>query len=167
MIKKIIFSLTFLISLLLSNYSFSQQTRGWSKETEKLYFDSFAKLNSNLDISATEKFNLSKCCVEQLKKMYPNGMSNVKESTAREAGKKVFGICSSSIKNYKMGWSKQTEDEMRYYVFNLSTIKNRSTAEKNIISNCIIEKLKKAYPQGIDNISNEVAQKIQQECFKN
>jgi len=135
-----------------------------SKSQEDSIKTQIFQLGKNFGLNDNQANEYTACCLEKLKSEFPN-MSKGTIEEARAIRRRIGGECLSKY-TIHMAWSQQSEIILRATLNSLKLTQNLSEQTREIFNNCVIKKLKIAYPAGLTKVPEDVMLKIGNDCKK-
>lgn len=150
--------------LVSSSIAFSVKQQGWTKSQEKLFYDRVYNMSSIFNFSPEQRKEYCNCSLNEFKKYYPNGIRGVSQEQASKTGKQVGDKCFTYVKTVSIAWNAQSEKVLKNYIINLDPLKSLPLVNRQRFADCVLEKLKTKYPDGIKEIPEKDAIKYGDEC---
>jgi hypothetical protein len=159
--------LAFIIGLLfqynLASSSISKQD-GWNEEAEKSVTTTLTKSADSLGLSNEDKNLYADYILKNLKVKYPNGIQSVNSDSLRKTSYNLGRKAAEDL-NLTMRWTPFIVSVFRKKLLKMEGMELLEEAKRIELANCIIEKVKIEYPEGLNFISSDsVLNPIIQEC---
>lgn len=153
------------ILLVLSSFCY-QPPDGWTPAKEKQIFDFFYRSADSLFASESQKKTFALCVVSEIKKLHPEGIPK-NSSKSMEEGAVIGRKCAESVKITFAGWTPQMIELLKKRIVAGERFKDLDDEAKNKIADCLIDKIKTTYPDGVkEKIPDAVLEDILSDCYK-
>ena len=138
--------------------------QGWTKDEENVVKNSAEQVAKLFNLSDSDKKVYVECFLMRVKKKYPQGIKNLDEKEAYDSGILIGNECFKQVTETSFKWNEKNELLFRETVEKLDAFKDYSVTKKKSISLCVLQSLKKQYPNGLSKMSDEIVGKFVLEC---
>jgi hypothetical protein len=159
------------------NSQMTLNSDGWGAETEAQLYKLFYSQAANLQIDAQAKSKFADCCVEQMKKLFPAGPSQITvgmSDSVKLAAMQVGVNCAQSVAKTINVWNNETLKQLKLRFYSYEEVKYLPKKAKDEYVECLAYKVKTHFPSGVNeenpkkhkSVVQDFVQQSRTECLK-